>query len=277
MLSPVSGAWLTLLVPATMLQIGLRDGTAPWFHTNDSVYQIEIAGDLVLDGTNPYGHNYGGTGMERIYDLDGTEPDPARQIVALGHFPYFPGMALFGAGARLLPSPLDDARFAVLLCTRALLPAAMLLRGPFPVRLVVGAVLAANPLAVRGAWFGTADAPAVKMLKCNDTDCYDVGEQTLTVPASSALRPRIAGMIKSMSSKIRTDTALDAAEKQLLNIATVPIYKILAVQAYAHYALTDGEIETLEDADLAEIFLDLVVGDRNARIADSHLDRLPIP
>jgi conjugative transfer pilus assembly protein TraH len=40
---------------------------------------------------------------------------------------------------------------------------------------------------------GTANAPAVKMLKCNDTDCYDVGEQTLTVPASSALRPRIAG------------------------------------------------------------------------------------
>jgi conjugative transfer pilus assembly protein TraH len=34
-------------------------------------------------------------------------------------------------------------------------------------------------------------------------------------------------MIRSMSSKIRTDTALDAAEKQLLNIATVPIYKIL--------------------------------------------------
>ncbi len=153
-----------LLVPATLLQIGLRDGTAPWFHTNDSVYQIEIAGDLVLDGTNPYGRDYSGTGMERIYDLDGTPPDPARQIVALGHFPYFPGMALFGAGARLLPSPFDDMRFAVLLCTLALLPAAMLLRGPFPVRLAIGAVLAANPLAVRAAWFGTADAPALLAL-----------------------------------------------------------------------------------------------------------------
>ncbi|WP_213030710.1 conjugal transfer protein TraH, partial [Acinetobacter baumannii] len=74
-----------------------------------------------------------------------------------------------------------------------------------------------------------------------------VGEQTLTVPASSALRPRIAGMSRSMSSKIPTDTALDAAEKQLLNLATVPLYKILSVQAYAHYALTDGEIETLSE------------------------------
>ena len=153
-----------LLVPATLLQIGLRDGTAPWFHTNDSVYQIEIAGDLVLGGTSPYGRDYTSTGMERIYDLDGTTPDPGREIVALGHFPYFPGMALFGAAARVLPSPFDDVRFAVLLCTLALLPAAMLLRGPFAVRLVVGAVLAANPLAVRAAWFGTADAPALLAL-----------------------------------------------------------------------------------------------------------------
>jgi hypothetical protein len=153
-----------LLVPATLLQIGLRDGTAPWFHTNDSTYQIEIAGDLVLDGTNPYGRDYTGTGMERIYDLAGTPPDPGLKIVALGHFPYFPGMALFGAAARLLPSPFDDARFAVLLCTLALLPAAMLMRGPFPVRLAIGAVLAANPLAVRAAWFGTADAPALLAL-----------------------------------------------------------------------------------------------------------------
>jgi uncharacterized membrane protein len=51
-----------------------------------------------------------------------------------------------------------------MLCTPALLPAAMLLRGPFPVRLAIGAVLAANPLSVRAAWFGTADAPAVLAL-----------------------------------------------------------------------------------------------------------------
>ena len=66
-------------------------------------------------------------------------------------------------------------------------------------------------------------------------------------------------MIKSMSGKIRTDTALDEAEKQLLNIATVPIYKILAVQAYAHFALTDGEIETLSEivaVDLLTAMLD---------------------
>src|SRR3546814_2137401 len=100
---------------------------------------------------------------------------------------------------------------------------------------------------------GTADAPAVKILKCNDENCYDVGDQTLSVPASSALRPRIATMIRSMSDKIRSDTPLDAAEKQLLNLATVPIYKILGVQAYAHYALTEGEIETRSEEHTSEL------------------------
>ena len=43
-----------LLLPATLLQVGLRDATEPWYDTNDSTYQIEIAGDLILDGENPY-------------------------------------------------------------------------------------------------------------------------------------------------------------------------------------------------------------------------------
>ncbi len=94
---------------------------------------------------------------------------------------------------------------------------------------------------------GTADAPPVKILRCNDTDCYDIGEQTLSVSSSAALRPRIEAMIQSMSDKIRSDTPLDAAEKQLLNLATVPIYKILAVHAFAHYSLTRGEIQSLSE------------------------------
>jgi hypothetical protein len=30
-----------LLAPSTLLQLGLREATAPWFHTNDSTYQID--------------------------------------------------------------------------------------------------------------------------------------------------------------------------------------------------------------------------------------------
>ena len=40
---------LLLLVPATAIQLALRSATAPWFYTNDSTYQIELAGDLAAD------------------------------------------------------------------------------------------------------------------------------------------------------------------------------------------------------------------------------------
>src|SRR4051794_28096590 len=53
-----------LLLPGVALQSGLRDSTEPWFYTNDSTYQIELAGDLLRDGTNPYGHRYDGSGLE---------------------------------------------------------------------------------------------------------------------------------------------------------------------------------------------------------------------
>jgi hypothetical protein len=148
-----------LLVPATLLAVGLRESSQPWAYTNDSTYQIEIAGDLILDGENPYGHDYRGSGLERWY-VDVRQPtDQGR--AALGHFAYFPGTALTAAAWRLLPAPLDDYRLLVLLTTAGLLAAALLFRAPFEIRLAAGALLAAGPLAVRAPWFGTADAPSL--------------------------------------------------------------------------------------------------------------------
>jgi uncharacterized membrane protein len=154
-----------LLAPAVLLQVGLRDATAPWFDTNDSTYQIELAGDLVLDGENPYGHDYRTSGLERFYSRDGTvAPETREHEVALRHFAYFPGTALLAAAWRVLPAPLDDYRLLVLLATLAAFPAVMLFRAPLHVRLLVGAAVVANPLAVRAVWFGTADAPSLLFL-----------------------------------------------------------------------------------------------------------------
>lgn len=150
-----------LIVPGVLLQVGLRDSSAPWFYTNDSTYQIEVAGDLVLHGKSPYGHDYRGSGIERFYSRNGT-PEPRHK--ALAHFAYFPGAALSSAGWRLLPAPFDDYRLFVLLATLALLPAALLFAGPLWIRLAAGATLAANPLIVKAAWFGTADAPSLLCL-----------------------------------------------------------------------------------------------------------------
>jgi hypothetical protein len=171
-----------LVVPGGALQAGLRDGTAPWFHDNDSTYQIDIAGELLRRGDNPYGHDYSFSGLERFYSRDGSVSARTRaEQVALRHFAYFPGTPLSAAVWGLLPSPFDDYRFFVMLATLAMLPVALLFaRAPVPARtaasepgppalpfaaaLALGAALAANPLAVRAAWFGTADAPAIVLI-----------------------------------------------------------------------------------------------------------------
>ena len=153
-----------LAIPAVVLQAGLRQSTEPWFHTNDSTYQIELAGELLRDGENPYGHDYTRSGMERFYSLDGTATDATREEqVALRHFAYFPGTVLTAAVWTLLPEPFSDYRFFVLLATLAGLAVALAFPGPLAWRLAGGALLAASPLALRAAWFGTADAPSLAL------------------------------------------------------------------------------------------------------------------
>ena len=156
---------LLITVPATLLQVGLRDASAPWFHTNDSTYQIELAGELVRHGHTPYGHDFAGSGLDRFYSRDGSLPPPTEHPqVALTHFAYFPGTALTAAVWSFVPTPFDDYRVLVLLATIGCFFAVLLFDAPLPARLVVGAAVAANPLMARGAWFGTADATALLAL-----------------------------------------------------------------------------------------------------------------
>jgi hypothetical protein len=156
---------LLLTAPATLLQIGLRDATAPWFFTNDSTYQVELAGELALELDNPYGHDYRRSGLERFYTRDGSVSGRVRdREVALEHFAYFPGSVVTAALWRALPEPFDDYRLLVLACNLAMLAAALAFRGPLWVRIALGALLVCNPIAVRSAWFGQTDAPSLLLL-----------------------------------------------------------------------------------------------------------------
>ncbi|HEY1357212.1 MAG TPA: hypothetical protein VGF21_02805 [Thermoleophilaceae bacterium] len=156
---------LILLVPSTFLQLGLRDSTAPWFFTNDSTYQVEVGGKLLLDGDNPYGHDYSHSGLERFYTYNGSvSPGVIDREVALRHFAYFPGTILTAAVWRALPQPFDDYRLFILVCTLLLLAAALAFRAPLSWRLWIGALLVCNPIAVRSAWFGQTDAPSLLLL-----------------------------------------------------------------------------------------------------------------
>jgi glycosyl transferase family 87 len=156
---------LLLTAPATLLQLGLRDSTAPWFFTNDSTYQAELGGELLLDLDNPYGHDYRESGLERFYTRDGSVSERVREReVALEHFAYFPGSVVTAAVWRLLPEPFDDYRLLVLFCNLGMLAAALAFRGPLGARLALGALLVCNPIAVRSAWFGQNDAPSLLLL-----------------------------------------------------------------------------------------------------------------
>ena len=156
---------LLLSAPSTFLQLGLRDSTEPWFFTNDSTYQIELGGDLLLELDNPYGHDYRESGLERFYTRDGSVSERVREReVALEHFAYFPGAVISSAAWRLLPEPFDDYRLLVLIATLAMLPAALMFRGPPAARLALGALLVCNPIAVRSAWFGQNDAPSLLLM-----------------------------------------------------------------------------------------------------------------
>ena len=111
---------------------------------------------------------------------------------------------------------------------------------------------------------GTQGGTAVKILKCNDTDCLDVGDQTLTISNAQAIRPRVKALIVSMATAVKSDTPIGAAEKTLLNVASLPIYKILAVQTAARADIVgSGEIDTLAEItaiDLLQAILNDVLG-----------------
>jgi hypothetical protein len=156
---------LLLTAPATLLQLGLRDSTEPWFFTNDSTYQAELGGELLLELDNPYGHDYRESGLERFYTRDGSVSQRVREReVALEHFAYFPGSVVTAAVWSLLPEPFDDYRLFVLFCNLGMLAAALAFRGPVGARLALGALLVCNPIAVRSAWFGQNDAPSLLLL-----------------------------------------------------------------------------------------------------------------
>jgi hypothetical protein len=154
-----------LVFPAVFLQAGLRASTAPWFYTNDSTYQIELGGEAIASGENPYGRDYSRSGLERFYSRDGTvDPETRSEHVALRHFAYFPGTAALSAVWTRLPSPWSDVRFLVALATVGMALAALLFPATPSLQLSLGALLAANPLSVRAAWFGTADALGILLL-----------------------------------------------------------------------------------------------------------------
>lgn len=108
-------------------------------------------------------------------------------------------------------------------------------------------------------------AGEVRIYRCDTVDlCLSPTLATLTVPTAKAIRPRVTALIDGMVDAIRTDTAITPAQKELLQIASVPLYKILTVQAaYARGLSTDDRstLSEIASIDLLYAVLDQLVSE----------------
>jgi len=117
---------------------------------------------------------------------------------------------------------------------------------------------------------GTAGTP-VRIFDCDEPDqCLNPSFKTLSLAASKALRPRVAALIDGMVQAIRADTPINEPQKELLQVASVPLYKILTVQAAYGRGMPTDDRETLAEiasVDLLFAVLDRIVGEAGRSMA----------
>ena len=100
---------------------------------------------------------------------------------------------------------------------------------------------------------------AIDVLGCDETDkCLSPGKRTIPALGGTALRPRVAALIQSMSDKVRTNAALTTEEKNLLGVASIPLYKVVAVQAASGFNLSPGELNSLAEVTAIDLLNSIV-------------------
>jgi len=101
------------------------------------------------------------------------------------------------------------------------------------------------------------DGGTIQAHRCDETNaCLNPGKfgQAITVSSSSALRPRVAGLLTSISAKITNRQMLNATERDFLNMASLPVYKMASVFTAQQGSLAAGSMAQYADI----IALDLV-------------------
>ena len=111
----------------------------------------------------------------------------------------------------------------------------------------------------------------VRVFSCDEADqCLNPTFQDMSLSSAKAIRPRVAALIGSMVAAIRSDTAIGDAEKELLQVASVPLYKILTVQAAYGRGMATDDRDTLAEItsiDLLYAVLDRIVSEAGRSMA----------
>ncbi len=83
---------------------------------------------------------------------------------------------------------------------------------------------------------------------CADSaKCLSLTPKTVAALGPNALKPKIDGLIRQMTQKVHFDQPLTAAERALLGISSVPLYKIIVVNEAAGFQLSTNEVSTLSE------------------------------
>lgn len=93
-----------------------------------------------------------------------------------------------------------------------------------------------------------ASAGSVQVYACDTEDkCLSPTLRALTVPLAKAIRPRVAALVDGMVDAVRSDTPITPAQQELLQLSSIPLYKILTVQAAYSRGLAIDDRTTLTE------------------------------
>ena len=80
------------------------------------------------------------------------------------------------------------------------------------------------------------------------TDCLNPALGRLPVPAGRGFRNRVADLLRRLIEAVRTDTAPPADALGLVNLTTLPVYRIVNTAAAYRGAVVEQEVDSLAEA-----------------------------
>ena len=90
---------------------------------------------------------------------------------------------------------------------------------------------------------------ALPVYRCDETArCLNPTLGRVTVPARRGFRSRVAGLLRDLVDAVRTDTAPPAEALGLVNLTTLPVYRVANVAAAYRGAVVDQEMDALAEA-----------------------------
>ena len=90
---------------------------------------------------------------------------------------------------------------------------------------------------------------ALPVYRCDTANlCLNPALGTVTIPPDRGFRTRVAGLLRDLVDAVRTDTAPPAAALGLVNLTTLPVYRVANAAAAYRGAVIDQEMDALAEA-----------------------------